>query len=203
MTPADYPVVMAVEDFLPVMLAFAGFWLLAPDRVGRVGAVLLGLGGLCKASWKLLVAAWGVDLPWLEAALFPLMALGGLLLAGALHRQLGLPWWPYPVAGGIAVAAIVFTGSLQPAFILATLLVVIISALGAIFAWRHGNVLAAVLYPISIIAVTALVPLRNAAGAETVSHQWIQQATNTIAQAVFFAAALLTVLAVQKGRTDD
>ncbi|GAB3850045.1 hypothetical protein [Dactylosporangium cerinum] len=73
MTGHDYPVVLAVEDFVPTLLAMYGFWLLASlGRVtpGRVGAVLIGAGGIAKSVWKLLVAGFDVDLPWLEGALF-------------------------------------------------------------------------------------------------------------------------------------
>ncbi len=203
MTSTDYPVILALEDFVPVILAFAGFWLLSQQRLGRAGAILLGLGGLAKAVWKLLVAGWGIDLPWLEGALFPLMAIGGALLASALHRKLSWPTWPYLALAGLAALSMVLFGSLQPAFILATTLVVAISILAAVIAWRHGATFAALLYPVSVLVVIALVPLRHQAGSETVIFQWAQQLTNTIAQALFFAASLIAWRAVQKGSADD
>ena len=55
--------------------------------------------------WKLIVAGWQVDLPWLEGLLFPLMSVGAVLLLTSLLRTywmlLALPlaaWQPFIVA---------------------------------------------------------------------------------------------------------
>jgi hypothetical protein len=202
MTSTDYTVALALEDYLPVLLALAGFWLLAPDWLGRVGAVLIGLGGLAKSTWKLLLAAGGVDVPWLEVLLFPLMAAGAVLLCAALHKSLGWPAWPYFAAGGVAAVATIVTWSVQPSFLLATVLVIMISVLGAIIAGRHGNSFAMLLYPIGILAVLALVPLRGHPSAAALAFQWLQQGTNTIAQATFFLAAYLTHRSVRSAAPD-
>ncbi len=202
MNQHDYPVVLAVEDFVPTLLALLGFWLLAglapAERVpaGRAGAVLIGLGGVAKSVWKLLVAAFGVDLPWLEAALFPLMSAGAVTLIWALLRT--APWWPFAavyaaVAGGAAVA-----GSMKPVFILATAGVTTVSVIGAVYAGRHRARVAIALYTFGIVLVTALVPLRNHPSHETLRLQWIEQGTNTAAQLSFLIAAWLTVRAVSR-----
>ncbi|MGI5184900.1 hypothetical protein ACQEVZ_52465 [Dactylosporangium sp. CA-152071] len=202
----DYPVVLAVEDFVPTLLAMYGFWLLAglavPGKVtaGRVGAVLIGAGGIAKSVWKLLVAGFGVDLPWLEGSLFPLMSAGAVLLIWALLPT--APWWPFAavyaaVAGGAALA-----GTMKPVFILATAGVTTISVIGAVYAGRRRARPAIALYTLGIVLVTALVPLRNHPDHETLRLQWIEQGTNTAAQLAFLTAAWLTVRAYRRSPSE-
>lgn len=213
MNTNDYPVILALEDFVPTLLALAGFWLLGGacagiDRraaaAGRIGAVLIGLGGVAKSTWKLLLSAFGTDVRWLEQALFPLMAAGALLVLWSLQTTLrgrSAPWWPYALVGlGIAGAAVA-TGSLQPTFIAATTGVTLISVLGAVLAGRRRAWAAVVLFVLGIVAVTSLVPLRNHPQHETLTFQWLEQGTNTLAQAVFLTAALLTVRAARNAAT--
>lgn len=200
-TPA-LSVALAVEDFAPTLLAFVGFLLLAPSWLGRVGAVLMGAGGAAKSTWKLLHAAWAIEVPWLDDLLFPLLAAGGLLLALSLHGS--LHWWRWPlliagaVAGGLAVQGM----TVQPTFVFATVIVVWISVLGSVRAWRHGNALAAGLYAVSLLAVMALIPLRGHAASDALAFQWVQQGINTMAQGVFCLAAWLTYRAVRGRGTD-
>ncbi|GAA1396959.1 hypothetical protein [Catellatospora coxensis] len=207
MNTNDYPVIMALEDYVPTLLALAGFWLLggasaAIDRraavAGRLGGVLIGLGGVAKSTWKLILSAFGHDVRWLEQSLFPLMAAGALLVLWSLHTTLRgrrAPWWPYALVGvGVAGAAVAL-GSVQPAFIAATTGVTLISVLGAVLAGRRRAWVAVVLFVLGIVAVTSLVPLRNHPQHETLAFQWLEQGTNTLAQAVFLTAALLTVRA--------
>jgi len=88
---------LALEDFLPVILSGIGFWVLS--RVSRrmdtrsgvsvaIGAVLIVIGGLTKPVFKLLLAfsALEVDLLWLDDALFWLLAPGFLIASAGLWR---------------------------------------------------------------------------------------------------------------------
>ncbi|BCJ76744.1 hypothetical protein CS0771_62880 [Catellatospora sp. IY07-71] len=205
----DYPVIMALEDYVPTLLALAGFWVLggASQRIdplaamlGRAGAVLIGLGGVAKSTWKLVLSAFGHDWPWLEQSLFPLMATGALLVLWSLTTTLRgkvTPWWPYALIGVAVAGAAVGTGSLQPAFITATAGVTLISVLGAVLAGRHRAWLAVALFVLGIVAVTSLVPLRSHPEHHTVAFQWMEQGINTVAQAIFLVAALLTVRAAR------
>ncbi|MET7704833.1 hypothetical protein [Micromonospora sp. NPDC005413] len=207
MNGSDYTVLLALEDFVPTGLALVGFLILAGlsgrivPRVGpvaRVGAVLIGLGGLAKSTWKLLLAGFSVDLPWLEAALFPLMAVGavGLLwgLASALRGR-SVPWWPFAavlaVTAGVATAYAIFA----PVFALATTGVTAISVLAAVIAGRRGAWGAVALYVVGLTCVLLLVPLRNHPDHETLAMQWVEQGTNTLGQAALLVAAWLTARA--------
>lgn len=92
----DYSLLIAAEDFVPVVLTIVGVWKLADwmgqrDRrlleSGRVAVVALGLGGLGKAVWKLIRALDGPDIKPLAGALFPLLAVGFSTLAYAMFRH--------------------------------------------------------------------------------------------------------------------
>ncbi|MEU5909019.1 hypothetical protein [Micromonospora sp. NPDC047527] len=207
MNSNDYTVVLALEDFVPTGLALVGFWILAGlsgrivPRVGpvaRIGAVLIGLGGLAKSTWKLLLAGFSIDLPWLEAALFPLMAVGavGLIwgLAGALRGR-SVPWWPFAavlvVTASVATAYAIFA----PIFALATTGVTTISVLAAIIAAQRRAWGAVALYAVGLACVLLLVPLRNHPDHETLAMQWVEQGTNTLGQAALLVAAWLTARA--------
>ncbi|WP_433385882.1 hypothetical protein [Micromonospora sp. KLBMP9576] len=207
MNDNDYTIVLALEDFVPVGLALAGYWLLADlsgrvvPRVGtvaRVGAVLIGLGGLAKSTWKLLLAGFSIDLPWLEAALFPLMALGAAGLLWGLSSALAgraVRWWPFAavlvVTAGVAIAYAL----IEPVFALATTSVTAISVLAAIIAGRLRAWGAVALYVAGLTCVLLLVPLRNHPDHETLAIQWAEQGTNTLGQAALLLAAWLTVRA--------
>ncbi|MGW0432075.1 hypothetical protein ACWDV4_05960 [Micromonospora sp. NPDC003197] len=207
MTGSDYTLLLALEDFVPTGLALVGFWILAGlsglvvPRVGpvaRISAVLIGLGGLAKSTWKLLLAGFSIDLPWLEAALFPLMAFGaaGLLwgLASALRGR-GVPWWPFAATLATAVVVAIGYGTIEPVFAFATTGVTAISVLAAVIAGRRRAWGAVALYVAGLTCVLLLVPLRNHPDHETLAMQWVEQGTNTLAQAALLVAAWLTARA--------
>lgn len=90
---ASYSTSVALFDFLPVLISAGGLILLAramvprlPDLQFAIWAVALAVpfGGLCKASWKLIVALTEQRLDWLENLLFIAMAPGFVGLAYAL-----------------------------------------------------------------------------------------------------------------------
>ncbi len=184
-----YPVAMALEDFVPTLLALAGFWLLARNWVGRVGAVLIGLGGAAKSTWKLLVATADLDLPWLEGLLFPLMAVGAVLLLSSLLRT----YWLL-----LALPLAVW----QP-FITATAGVSLVSVVGIVLAVRRRLWAAAGLFVLGIAGVMALVPLRGHPQHETVTYQWIEQGTNTLAQLCFLIAAWMLARRLNSGKPEE
>ncbi|MFD0593244.1 hypothetical protein ACFQZ4_12365 [Catellatospora coxensis] len=159
--------------------------------------MLIGLGGVAKSTWKLILSAFGHDVRWLEQSLFPLMAAARCWCCGRCTRHCAAARAVVAVRpGGVGVAgAAVALGSVQPAFIAATTGVTLISVLGAVLAGRRRAWVAVVLFVLGIVAVTSLVPLRNHPQHETLAFQWLEQGTNTLAQAVFLTAALLTVRA--------
>ena len=90
----EYGLALALEDFVPVVLAGAGAIVLA-SAAGRrvpelrvpalVGGLLITAGGLSKATWKVLVASEPCrNVELLEQLLFPCLAFGFALLAWAV-----------------------------------------------------------------------------------------------------------------------
>ncbi|BCY12872.1 hypothetical protein [Actinoplanes sp. L3-i22] len=203
-----YPVVLALEDFVPTFLGSVGFGLLgrlAPTsparRAGLAGAVLIGLGGGAKCLWKLLVAAGAGDFPVLEQALFPLMAAGACLLAWSLavtiRRGRRTQVWGFVVVYLVGVGGSIAAGSLHPMFVVATFGVTAVSVLGAIVAGRYRQWWAVSLFVLGLVLVTSLVPLRQSPKHETLAYQWLEQSLNTSAQLALLVAALLTVRALR------
>lgn len=202
----EYPVVLALEDFVPTFLGLFGFALLgrlapteAARRAGLAGAVLIGLGGVSKCLWKLLVAAGAGDFPVLEQALFPLMAAGACLLAWSLavtiRRGRRTQIWGFVVVYLIGVVASIAASSLHPIFVVATFGVTTVSVLGAIVAGRHRQWWAISFFVLGLVLVTSLVPLRQSPKHETLAYQWLEQSLNTSAQALLLIAAFLTLRA--------
>ncbi|MEU4420738.1 hypothetical protein AB0F81_08935 [Actinoplanes sp. NPDC024001] len=202
----DYPIILALEDFVPVIFGTAGFALLsrtAPglraQRAGLAGAILIGAGGIAKCSWKLGYAAGAGDWKLLEQALFPLMAAGATLLVWALAVTVrrGKPTrvWPFALAFALCVAGAILAGSLNPLFVAATLGVTAVSVLGAIIAARYRQWWAVSLYVLGLVLVMGLVPLRGSDGHHTLAYQWLEQSINTAAQACLLVAAWLTLRA--------
>lgn len=130
-TPESYSVAVAVFDFLPVLAVAVGVLPLARALAARhhrlapviwIAATLVPLGGLCKASWKLIMALHQQDISWLENLLFICLAPGFVALAFCFFHarrawELGLPaatatlpfnrlllWLALPLLGGIGAA---------------------------------------------------------------------------------------------------
>ncbi|MEU4562810.1 hypothetical protein AB0F72_30905 [Actinoplanes sp. NPDC023936] len=208
----DYPIVLALEDFVPVIFGTAGFALLsrtAPTprarRAGLAGAMLIGAGGIAKCVWKLGYAAGAGDWKLFEQALFPLMAGGATLLAWALavtvRRGRRTQAWPFALALGLCAAGSIVARSLNPLFVAATLGVTAVSVLGAIIAARYQQWWAVSLYVLGLVLVMGLVPLRGSDSHHTVAFQWLEQGINTSAQAALLIAAWLTLRAFSSDRS--
>ncbi|WP_436529401.1 hypothetical protein [Actinoplanes sp. HUAS TT8] len=206
----EYPIILAVEDFVPTFLGLFGFALLgrlaptfAARRAGLAGAVLIGLGGVSKCLWKLLYAADVGDFAVLQQALFPLMAAGACLLAWSLavtiRRGRRTQSWGFIVFYLLGVGASIASGSLHPTFVVATFGVTAVSVLGAIVAGRYRQWWAISFFVLGLVLVTSLVPLRQSAQHETLAYQWLEQSLNTSAQALLLIAAYLTFRASSKG----
>jgi hypothetical protein len=89
----DFPLSMALQNYMPVILSGIGLFLVArmvsaahaaAGRLALAGAALIVVAGTLKASWKLVMALSRLDLPLLSQSLFPLIAPGFTLMAWAL-----------------------------------------------------------------------------------------------------------------------
>jgi hypothetical protein len=198
----EYGLALALEDFVPVLLAGAGSVVLgqAAGRVlpaVRIPALLAGalvtLGGFCKALWKTLVAAEPCrDYPVLENMLFPCLAFGFAGIAWALwsvRRGRTVPWAPFlvlPVLAGVGALLVMDT---WPLLIVSAIAGVTVGVLALLLSRRHGDALGVVLFVIYILGILVLPPL-GARPHQSEELQWAEQTTNSIVQLCFLLGAL-------------
>ena len=200
---------LAIQDFVPVLVSAVGWYFVvrvvsgvnaAAGRLAAMGAVLVVLGGLSRAVWKLVFALDGPDISVLHALLYPLLTAGFLALAGALWaassaRGPGRVAWIGPLAVVLALGALSLlldAGSdrLVPVMWLgvATVGLIVVSGLLARRALNLGRRAVAALFIIGIAATILLNGLARVADQnETV--QWAEQGLNTLNQLVFAVAA--------------
>ena len=186
---------LALDDYVPVVLAGLGaLWLARTTgrRSAVVGAVLVLAGGLCKATWKLLLAVSGDDVPHVDDLLFCLLAPGFALLAAALladvrPTQAAAVSRGADVSIGVALVAALALGSTAPLLVLAVVGATATGALALLAARRRGDASAAVLFAVQLAMAYALVPLAGAG--QSLAHQWWEQSLNTVGQGAFALGA--------------
>jgi hypothetical protein len=201
----SYTVPLALYDYVPVLLSGLGSILLvryAAARmpglapIGWAGVVLTVAGGLCKASWKLVVAATGTNLERLEQLLFPLLAVGFTLLAFVLMSVLlerRAPRWPFALILGLGAVGALLARTMAPLLGVTSLMSLSIVFMAMIVAWRAKVLLAVVLFAINVVGVLALVPLGSDRIEQTEPLQWIEQSINTAAQGAYALAWFLVL----------
>ncbi|MGH1564972.1 hypothetical protein [Mumia sp. DW29H23] len=197
----EYGLALAVEDFVPVVLAGAGLVTLAnaagkavPQvRAGALlGAIVVTAGGLGKAVWKLLVAGPCVEIPFLEQMLFPCLAIGFCALAWALASvYVGkvVSWIPFALVPFVGACISGAARNLTPMLAIAALSAVAVGAIASQLAARHGDQLARWLFIVYIVGTLVLPPLA-ARPHQTEMLQWGEQLTNTAVQLCFLIGAL-------------
>ena len=197
-------VLLAIEDFVPVILSGVGLWLIA-DAVAslsgllagwaRIGAVAAFAGGLSKATHKLILAATETDVRILDHALFPLLATGFALVATSVwlaRRQMSatvLPWIAPAVllTGGAAWAA----GLSDRIFLLiATVASITLSALLIRWSASAGSRAAAWLFAAALALTLVLGGMAPTLG-DAPEYQWLEQGTNTVTQGLFLYGSWL------------
>ena len=198
---------LAVEDYLPVALFAIGLFFIAKlisnrnKQAGNVaffGGILVTLGGLFKASWKLIQALGGADIPFLNNSLFVLLSSGFICVAWAFWKsRSGETSWGNLLVVPIVLILIVwaiagyigfFTESRAWFFLLlgATTLANI-ALLFQLILLSYKNRLWFVigLYLINLIVIFALARSAD----QTVTMQWIKQIITTISQLSFAVAS--------------
>jgi hypothetical protein len=212
----DFPLSLALYNFLPVALTGLAVWLLSRsvavlDPANRglalAGACLILLGGLAKASWKLIGSLAGVDIAWLSAALFPLMAPGFALLAAAiwgatrrLRRRASPPWLGRVALGAIVVAFAdaavrlwvleIPRGWFLPLLVLASLgnLLLCGFLIAAMLRLRRWGI--AALFGVYLLMISGLQPIAMAS-AHTLPMHWLEQTLTSVGSACFALGAYL------------
>lgn len=203
----EYSLALALEDYLPVIFSLVGVWFIARtvsqlDRglgsMVYVGLGLLAVGGVLKATWKLLMALNGTDVPLFSQALFPMIAPGFTLIATAVYsytRQLqGKPGLRRPWLVPLIVIALFGGGSALiasnggpwrvPLIMLATLGNTALLLMLAIGAWRRNMRPLAVVFVIVLLTIIGMSQMANNVP-QTIPVQWFEQIVQTLAQIAF------------------
>ena len=210
----EYTISLALVDFLPVIFSAIGVFIIAnmiagldrtSGRMAYLAAVLITLGGLSKAVWKLIIAATGNDVVGLDDLLFVFLGPGFTLLSWALWnaqlvmagKEIPRHVWLRP----LGVIALFGIGSIsariaQPderywVYILLTLTTFANLAVGVLLirqALQQKQKLTAVLFIINLIAIFALSGMARIPE-QTIALQWIEETINVFAQGAFAIAA--------------
>lgn len=181
MSPEEYPVILALEDFVPVAFTTAGALLLArvegvDARLARIAALLLGVGGVAKAGWKTVIATTHVDLWMVPLALFPFLSAGFLVLIKAIEPRV-----PVPAIAGLWTACLGTAFAIGDTLPMLILTIAASTAAAVILSRRHK------LFIVWIIGQYLLGPLSS--GEQTIARQWVEQSINTVSQGMFLLAA--------------
>jgi hypothetical protein len=198
----EYGLALALEDFVPVLLAGTGSVVLA-QAAGRVlpavripallAGALITLGGFCKALWKTLVAAEPCrDYPFLEGMLFPCLAFGFAGIACALvgvWRGKAAPWWPFLVVPGVGALLALQTSDTWPLLVVSAIGAVFVGILGIRLSRRLGFTAGIAFYVIYIVGTLVLPPLA-ARPHQSEEVQWMEQLTNSVVQLCFLLGAI-------------
>ncbi|WP_328551499.1 hypothetical protein [Streptomyces sp. NBC_00358] len=209
--PVDYPVALALQDFMPVVLTGVGAACLirpvarAAPRATATAATGTGLilaGGLSKAIWKLVVSLGGPDAQPMNKALFPLLSAGFLLLA---HALLSLPspvasprgtdrvppLWGFAATWALLGAVSLFLASSLPVMVLTVAAVTVCGVRLILLARAAGDTPAASAAGLWLLGMYVLGPLA-ARPDQSVALQWAEQSCNTLTQTALLLAALRT-----------
>jgi hypothetical protein len=207
---------LALFNLLPVVFTGVAVFFLARlvgdlDPAHRemavLGGVLVLLGGCSKAAWKLILVTTGVDSPWLANALFPLMAPGFAILAGAVsgaflrlrgHGETdGLRYWVGAILLLVIGTVVVRTlglgiprGWFLPLLVLVGIANLVLSLVLIAIALRLGRKGAAALFGLNLMMVFVLPPIAMA-GPESLSMHWVEQILTALGTAAFALGAYL------------
>ncbi|MBO4538179.1 MAG: hypothetical protein J5694_04850 [Erysipelotrichaceae bacterium] len=183
--------IMALVDFLPVIIFFISAVILQRDLYdamskGRfallaAGSIMVLIGGIYKATWKILYALGICDFVALDGAMFPMQAPGFLLvflsLLGSKWRTSGIfAVVPYTSNLVFIIGQVVGLGGTQ--------LILFIKSL------KMHKKNAAVMFVISFVTMLAMGYL-GAKFDDTSTMHWLAQATNIVSQFSFLLGVLI------------
>lgn len=200
-----YTTPLAVFDLVPVVLSVVAYAVLAAEvrrrdaaaaRIAATGVALIATGGLGKAVWKVIVAVADVDVTWLDDLLFPALAVGFLLLWGALAGRVGRGSMAAGLVAIVAVALALTLGNDVAEVVLLTAMVV--GSVGVTVhlirrAGRARDRAAALLLALSLVVTFVLAGLARVE--QTAAMQWVEEGSNALAQLLLLVAVVRLVRA--------
>lgn len=183
----DFSVGMALFDYIPIVFFALGAFILLRDFYKRVrkdtyllfaiGVILVAVGGIFKATWKLLYAANICDISIFDELFFPLQSLGFLL-------------------AGVAVISMLFSKSakssklyaMEPSLLIMILLMVsglcLMDAGLCVISKRLKKPVAIVVFALSFICCLGMGYL-SSKDFEKASMNWIAECVNFCGQGLF------------------
>lgn len=190
----NYTIGLAIFDFVPTLAFLAGGYYLvrlalltrgkACSLIMASGTILVFLGGILKATWKLLITMQIADIQAFSDALFIFQAPGFLLMLVAMimitqSKTVKNTLIPVIVLWKIPLLVVMTIGSLG------TL------GAGSYLSFRRGVRIAGWCYVITIILT--LVMSGMAQGSEqSIHNQWVEESINSLSQISFaFGSVLL------------
>lgn len=170
-------------------------------HLASLGFVLITLGGVLQALWKLILATTQLNIPVLNHSLLMLAAPSFVLLAWALwntfHRGYsGTPVWVVPVivivvgCGAAAINAL-SKGGQRWFYILLGLMGITRTALLLLLtwqAWQRGLRIAASLFLVYLVVISLQTSLSQILS-PSLTLQWVEQINITLAGGMFAYAA--------------
>ncbi|MFG1946279.1 hypothetical protein [Nonomuraea sp. NPDC048826] len=190
----DYPLSLALVDFLPVIAMAVAVALLIPyvrHPAFAAGGSLAVLGGALKAVWKLIVASGGPDVEVLSEAQFFLLGTGFTLMAWAL---LGVgpgrrpPLWVFAGFALLGIAAAAAVRDTWPMLIVTTVAATLVGIRLLLLARRAGATPAVFLFGFNLLGTYAMGMLA-ARPEQTIALQWVEESLNTVNWSAFALGA--------------
>ncbi|MEV0590725.1 hypothetical protein [Nonomuraea cavernae] len=196
----DYPLALALVDFLPVLAMTAGISLLVPfvrrmagpsiATAALAGGALTVTGGALKAVWKLIVASGGPDIVWMAKAQFFLLGPGFTLLAWALLSTAPStagrrpPLWAFAAFAVAGLAAAAALGGTWPLLIVTTVSATILGVRLLLLSRRANQVAATFLFGFNLLGTYAMGILAGQPE-QTIALQWVEESLNTLTWTAF------------------
>ena len=182
-----YTLGLALFDFVPNLLFLSGAYFLVKlanlisgkgtGRIMATGTVLIFLGGILKASWKLLYTLKIADIQLFNQALFILQAPGFVLMFLSVFRftKIRVPKsseMPLIAFWKIPLLAITTLSSLGSYGILTFL------------SFQRGKIIAAWCFILTIVIVLGMSGMASGVN-QTIGMQWVEEVVNSFGQLMF------------------
>ena len=186
---------MAIVDFIPVVLFFIAAVMLQRDLYNKMvkgafallaaGSIMVLVGGVYKAGWKILYALGICDYAALDAAFFPLQAPGFLLAFAGLFAMLTRK----RKSAAPLLAAVPLYESNLPFIAIQTLGCAGMQVCLLLIARRMKQRLACVLFLVAFVTMMGMGYL-GAKFDDSSNMHWLAQATNILSQAALLAGVI-------------
>jgi hypothetical protein len=199
---ATYSLGLSLVDFIPNLAFLVGAYFLVRasllkrgQRCGRMlmaGTLLIFLGGMLKAVWKLVYTVGAGDLRLFSEIQFVLLAPGFLAMLVAVILMVRGKSRPHAQgedgASGLRLVPAIAAWKL-PFLVITTLSSLAALAALAFMAFRLHLIVAGVLFVLAALATFMMGGMASAT--QTVSMQWIVEGINSTGQIAFAAGAFL------------